>query len=101
MAEKLLEQGHQPQHRGVLGILIGAALYSEISPLISTSILTVGVYGKLTLPTLLGVNHWAVILLVGGRPGRLTALDRAPRMVMAPGKALPSTGGGCGHRRVV
>mgnify|MGYP001764408486 CR=1 FL=1 len=56
--------------RGVLGILLGAALYSEVYPLIADNLLKVGVYGKQTLPTLAGVNHWAVILplvfVVGG-----------------------------------
>jgi len=50
--------------RGVLGILIGAALYSEVYPLIVTNLLQVGAYGKLTLPTLVAVHHWAVILPV-------------------------------------
>ncbi len=56
--------------RGVLGILLGAAFYSEVYPLITDNLLKVGVYGKLTVPTLAGVNHWAVILplvfVVGG-----------------------------------
>ena len=47
--------------RGVLGILIGAALYSAVYPLIVTHLLQVGAYGKLTLPTLVGVHHWTVM----------------------------------------
>ncbi|HEX9681269.1 MAG TPA: hypothetical protein VGA32_07430 [Anaerolineales bacterium] len=50
--------------RGVGGILIGAALYSEVYPFIKDSLLKVGVYGKLTFPALAGMNHWAVILPV-------------------------------------
>jgi hypothetical protein len=56
--------------RGILGILIGAGLYSEIYPYLRDGLLRVGVYGKLTLPGLLGVNHWVVIvplvLVLGG-----------------------------------
>jgi hypothetical protein len=63
--------------RGVLGILIGAALYSEVYPLLQGNLLTVGAYGKLTLPGLAGVNHWGLIVaavLVFG--GFLLWLDR-------------------------
>jgi len=56
--------------RGVLGILLGAALYSEVYPLITENLLQVGAYDKLTLSGLLGVSHWVVILplvlLLGG-----------------------------------
>ena len=63
--------------RGILGILLGAGLYSEVYPLIQGNLVTVGAYGKLTLPALAGVNHWAVILplgILGG--GFLLWLDR-------------------------
>jgi len=43
--------------RGILGILIGAGLYSEVYPLIQNSLLKMGNYGKLTIPSMLGVNH--------------------------------------------
>ncbi len=48
--------------RAVLGILIGAGLYSEVYPLISDTLLKAGAYGKLTIPGLLDVNHWIVIV---------------------------------------
>ena len=48
--------------RGVLGILIGAGLYSEAYPLIQDNLLKLGDYGKLTMPTLLGVDPWIVIV---------------------------------------
>ncbi len=63
--------------RGVLGILLGAALYSEVYPLISDNLLKVGVYGKLTIPGLFGVGHWAAVvpaLILFG--GLLVWLDR-------------------------
>jgi hypothetical protein len=63
--------------RGILGILIGAGLYSEVYPLIQNNLLKVGEYGKLTLPGLLGVNHWVVIIpMVVGCGALLVWLDR-------------------------
>jgi len=63
--------------RGVLGILLGAALYSEVYPVIKDTLLRVGDFGKLTLPALLAVNHWAVIVpLVVVLGGALVWLDR-------------------------
>ena len=48
--------------RGVLGILIGAGIYSEVYPLIENNLLQLGDYGKLTFPTVLGVDPWLVIV---------------------------------------
>jgi hypothetical protein len=63
--------------RGILGILIGAGLYSEVFPLIQDNLLKMGNFGKLTLPGLLGVNHWMVIVaMVVGCGGLLVWLDR-------------------------
>jgi hypothetical protein len=38
--------------RGILGILIGAGLYSEVYPFIQDNLLKLGDYGKLTIPSL-------------------------------------------------
>jgi hypothetical protein len=63
--------------RGILGILLGAALYSEVFPYIQNNLLKMGAYGKLTIPTLLGVNHWlAIIPMVIGCGALLVWLDR-------------------------
>jgi uncharacterized protein len=51
-------------YRGVLGILIGAGLYSEVYPFIQDNLLKLGDYGKLTLATALDVNPWIVIVPV-------------------------------------
>jgi uncharacterized membrane protein len=48
-------------YRGILGILIGAGLYSEVYPLIQDNLLKVGDYGKLTIDATLDVNVWFVI----------------------------------------
>ena len=47
---------------GILGILIGAGLYSEVYPFIQNNLLKVGDYGKLTFPVLSGLDPWVVIV---------------------------------------
>lgn len=49
---------------GVLGMLAGAALYAEAYPLMKKSLLTWGNMGEITLPGVLGVNHWLVIPVI-------------------------------------
>ena len=46
---------------GVSGMLVGAAIFAEAYPLLKTTVLTFGDYGKITLPQLIGVNHWFII----------------------------------------
>ncbi len=46
---------------GILGMLFGAAVYAEVYPQLKASVLTWGDFGKITLPQLLGVNHWLVV----------------------------------------
>lgn len=48
---------------GILGMLAGAAVFAEFYPVLKTSVLTWGVYGKITIPTMLGINHWIVIVI--------------------------------------
>ena len=47
---------------GIVGMLVGAGIYAEAYPYLQTTILTWGNYGKITIPQLLGINHWLVIL---------------------------------------
>lgn len=47
---------------GIGGMLAGAAVFAEVFPLLRNSIMTLGNYGKITLPQVLGVNHWFVIV---------------------------------------
>ncbi len=46
---------------GVLGMLIGAAVYAEAYPVMKKTVLTWGDFGKITLPEIFGVSHWVVI----------------------------------------
>lgn len=49
---------------GIAGMLAGAALFAEVYPFLKGNLLTWGVYGKITLPGLFGVNHWIVIAVL-------------------------------------
>jgi len=48
---------------GILGMLVGAALFAQIYPWLQKTLLLVGNYGKITLPQVLGINPWIVIVL--------------------------------------
>lgn len=52
---------------GILGMLVGAAIYAEAYPALLGNVLTWGALGKITLPSVLGVSPWVVIpvLVVG------------------------------------
>lgn len=47
---------------GIAGMLVGAGLYAEAYPFLKTTLLSWGVLGRLTLPQVLGLNHWLVII---------------------------------------
>jgi uncharacterized membrane protein YedE/YeeE len=48
----------------ILGMLVGAAIYAEAYPAMKASILKWGVFGKVTLPTGLGVSPGYIILVL-------------------------------------
>jgi hypothetical protein len=49
-------------------MLAGAAVYAEAFPFLKKTALTWGDFGKITLPQVLGVNHWIIIFIfiIGG-----------------------------------
>jgi hypothetical protein len=47
---------------GLIGIVIGSGLFAAIFPKVRNGILQWGDYGQLTLPQLLKVNEWVVIV---------------------------------------
>lgn len=63
-----LGEGRYDAFWGILGMLTGAALYAEAYPVMKMTVLTWGDFGKITMPELLGINHWIiiVILVIGG-----------------------------------
>jgi uncharacterized protein len=50
---------------GLLGMILGAGLYAEWYPIMKSTVLTWGDFGKITLPAVLGINHWIVIVILG------------------------------------
>lgn len=47
----------------VFGMLCGAALYAEVYPIMKRSVLLWGAMGKVSIPQLIGINHWIVIAI--------------------------------------
>ncbi len=48
---------------GIVGMLAGAALFAEAYPALKGTVLTWGDFGKVTVPQILGLNHWLVIIV--------------------------------------
>jgi uncharacterized membrane protein YedE/YeeE len=59
-----LGEGRYDSAFGLLGMLLGAGLYAEWYPIMKGSVLTWGDFGKITLPAVLGINHWIVIVVL-------------------------------------
>ncbi|TFH42511.1 MAG: YeeE/YedE family protein [Chrysiogenales bacterium] len=59
-----LGEGRYDSAFGLSGMLLGAGLYAEAYPLMKETVLTWGDFGKITLPTVLGINHWIVIVIL-------------------------------------
>ncbi len=57
-----LGEGRLDSIWGIIGMAVGAGLYAEAYPYLSKSVLTWGNYGKITVPQVLGINHWPVII---------------------------------------
>jgi len=49
---------------GVLGMLAGAGIFAEIYSLIKDNLLKWGDLGKLSIPDVVGANHWIIIAMV-------------------------------------
>lgn len=47
----------------ILGMLGGAALYAEFYPVIKKTLLAWGSYGKITLPQVLGISPWPIVVV--------------------------------------
>lgn len=63
---------------GVIGILIGSWLLAALYPKLQGTIMKKGDFGDLTLPRLLKVNHWVVVIPVAaGLIALLVWMERA------------------------
>jgi hypothetical protein len=45
-------------------MILGAGIYAELYPMMKETVLTWGNFGKITLPNILGINHWFVIVIL-------------------------------------
>lgn len=63
-----LAEGRWDALWGILGMLLGGAIYAEVFPFMRETVLTWGDYGKITIPQILGVSHWFIIpiFIMGG-----------------------------------
>lgn len=46
---------------GILGMIVGAGLFAEAYPMLKETVYTWGNLGKITIPQVLGINHWVII----------------------------------------
>lgn len=58
-----LGEGRWDAAWGILGMIVGAALFAEAYPRLKATVFTWGDLGKITLPQVLGVSHWVIIPL--------------------------------------
>jgi uncharacterized protein len=81
-------------YSGVVGLLIGAGLYSEVYPYLLPGFLKIGAFGKVTLPQLFGIGVWPTVLLVAAILGAaiwlLDRVDREMRSAAAQPGLAPS-----------
>lgn len=47
---------------GVLGMLCGGALYGVVYPFMKAHVISIGNYGKIGVPQIIGTNHWIVVV---------------------------------------
>ena len=60
-----LGEGRLDAFWGILGMLCGAAAHAFAYPFLKTQLIGIGSLGKITMPQILGVNHWIVIIAFG------------------------------------
>ena len=59
-----LGEGRMDALWGIGGMLVGAGIYADAYPYLKVTVLTWGDYGKITIPQVLGVNHWIIIVIM-------------------------------------
>ena len=81
-------------YSGVLGLLIGAGVYSEVYPYLLPRFLKIGALGKVTLSQLFGMGIWSTVLVVAMALGAaiwfLDRIDRGARAKAKPPELTPS-----------
>ncbi len=56
-----LGEGRWDAFWGIVGMLVGGGLYAEAYPVMQKTVLTWGALGKITIPEITGIPHWAII----------------------------------------
>lgn len=51
---------------GIFGMIAGGGIYAVVYPWLKANILSIGNLGKITVPGLIGVSHWIVVLAFTG-----------------------------------
>ena len=57
-----LGEGRVDAGFGILGMLFGASIYGALYSMVKGNVLAFGKLGKITLPSVLGINHWIMIV---------------------------------------
>ncbi len=81
-------------YSGVVGLLIGAGLYSEVYPYLLPRFLKIGGLGKVSLPQVFGIGVWPTVLVVALTLAAaiwfLDRIDRAPSAKAKSPELAPS-----------
>ena len=48
---------------GILGMLFGGGIYALAYPFFKANVIGIGNFGKITLPQILGINHWIIVVM--------------------------------------
>lgn len=57
-----LGEGRLDAFWGLLGMLAGGGIYAAVYPALKATVIGLGDLGKVTLPQVMGVSHWVVII---------------------------------------
>ncbi|MEZ4600911.1 MAG: DUF6691 family protein [Syntrophotaleaceae bacterium] len=59
-----LGEGRWDSIWAILGMLFGAGVFAEFYPGLKRTVMSWGDFGKISLPEMLGVNHWIIIAVM-------------------------------------
>jgi hypothetical protein len=81
-------EGSRHAVMGVLGMLVGAAIYAEVAPLMKATVLKIGDFGKITMVDVSGLSPWMFLTaLAVGATVLFVAIERWQRGRLVPQKA--------------
>ena len=58
-----LGEGRIDDKWGIIGMLFGGSIYALAYPFLKANVFSLGNFDKITLPQVLGVNHWIIIVV--------------------------------------